>query len=174
MYKLNLTDAYFNCEFHQCTVVGISELTTRTRIFFFGRLCIQIKAAFWASSDCKIACAFQIATTQKPFIFVPINTNPSQNPPFKSEYIRFSSPSSHLHFPQILISDFALKSLWLKMSSAGAHALLLFTFFLSTLTWLTRAETSVVPARRLDGNAIDQAIAYVLMFVALFVTYFLH
>ncbi|KAF8670918.1 hypothetical protein HU200_050185 [Digitaria exilis] len=38
----------------------------------------------------------------------------------------------------------------------------------------TMAATSRAPSRVIDGKAIDQAIAYLLMFAALFVTYFAH
>ncbi|OAY84866.1 hypothetical protein ACMD2_15955 [Ananas comosus] len=36
------------------------------------------------------------------------------------------------------------------------------------------AAAVVVPKHRIDSNAIDQGIAYVLMHVALLVTYFVH
>jgi len=37
-----------------------------------------------------------------------------------------------------------------------------------------KPATAVVTARVMDGKAIDQAVAYLLMFAALFVTYFAH
>ncbi|PAN29943.1 hypothetical protein GQ55_5G260500 [Panicum hallii var. hallii] len=56
---------------------------------------------------------------------------------------------------------------------------LLFTaFFFSGLMQLSMAEdkpaTMVATARVIDAKVIDQAIAYMLMFAALFVTYFAH
>ena len=48
------------------------------------------------------------------------------------------------------------------------------TFFLSGLTQGSLAQTSTTPSRMVDGKAIDQGIAYVLMLVALLVTYLIH
>ncbi|TVU33870.1 hypothetical protein EJB05_15683, partial [Eragrostis curvula] len=56
-----------------------------------------------------------------------------------------------------------------KMAAAKAYVLL-FTAFFSGLMQLSMAQDK--PARVIDAQAIDQAIAYLLMFVALFVTYF--
>ncbi|KAJ4818648.1 Arabinogalactan peptide 22 [Rhynchospora pubera] len=60
------------------------------------------------------------------------------------------------------------------MSSVRAQTMLLVTFFLSCLLLLAQGQTTATPSRHVDGNAIDQGIAYALMLVALFVTYFLH
>ncbi|OEL13184.1 hypothetical protein BAE44_0025797, partial [Dichanthelium oligosanthes] len=56
---------------------------------------------------------------------------------------------------------------------------LLFTaFFFSGLMQLSMAQdkpaTVAATARVIDAKGIDQAIAYLLMFAALFVTYFAH
>ena len=53
------------------------------------------------------------------------------------------------------------------------YALLFVTFFLSGLMQLAHGQTTGT-ARSVDGKAIDQGIAYVLMFVALLVTYLVH
>jgi Arabinogalactan peptide len=60
------------------------------------------------------------------------------------------------------------------MGSVRAPAMLLFTFFLSCLTLVAQGQATATPSHHINGNAIDQAIAYALMVVALFVTYFLH
>jgi Arabinogalactan peptide len=60
------------------------------------------------------------------------------------------------------------------MSSVRAQAMLLFTFFLFCLTLVTQGQATATPSHRINGTAIDQGIAYVLMLVALLVTYFLH
>jgi Arabinogalactan peptide len=52
--------------------------------------------------------------------------------------------------------------------------MLFFTFFLSCLALVAQGQASATSGRQVDGNAIDQGIAYVLMLVALLVTYFLH
>ena len=59
------------------------------------------------------------------------------------------------------------------MSSLRVYALLLGTFFLSGLMQLAHGQATL-PSRGVDGKAIDQGIAYVLMIVALFVTYLVH
>ncbi|KAJ0985592.1 hypothetical protein J5N97_003948 [Dioscorea zingiberensis] len=59
------------------------------------------------------------------------------------------------------------------MSSMRVHALLFITFFLSGLMQLSHGQT-ISPSRMADGKAIDQGIAYVLMLVALLVTYLVH
>ncbi|KAH7652017.1 Arabinogalactan protein 16/20/22/41 [Dioscorea alata] len=48
-----------------------------------------------------------------------------------------------------------------------------FIYFFSGLMQMSLAQTTA-PSRMVDGKAIDQGIAYVLMFVALLVTYFVH
>jgi len=53
------------------------------------------------------------------------------------------------------------------------YALLLLTVFLSGLMHLAHGQTTDL-ARPVDGKAIDQGIAYVLMLVALLVTYLVH
>uniref|UniRef100_J3L1I4 Uncharacterized protein n=1 Tax=Oryza brachyantha TaxID=4533 RepID=J3L1I4_ORYBR len=69
------------------------------------------------------------------------------------------------------------------MASLKACLLLFTTFFLSGLMHLsmaqaaatqTAAAAAAAPARVIDAKAIDQAIAYLLMLAALFVTYFSH
>ncbi|OAY74379.1 Arabinogalactan peptide 22 [Ananas comosus] len=66
------------------------------------------------------------------------------------------------------------------MSSMRAYALFIIAVaFMSGLTQLAHghaeaAAAAVVPKHRIDSNAIDQGIAYVLMLVALLVTYFVH
>ncbi|KAM0944815.1 putative arabinogalactan protein/22/41 [Dioscorea sansibarensis] len=64
------------------------------------------------------------------------------------------------------------------MSSMKVYALILVTFFFSGLTQLaycqTLAPSSSSSFRMIDWKAIDQGIAYVLMLVALLVTYFVH
>ncbi|THU54800.1 hypothetical protein C4D60_Mb10t28980 [Musa balbisiana] len=46
-------------------------------------------------------------------------------------------------------------------------------FILSGLMQIPHGEATA-PARKIDGKAIDQGIAYVLMLLALLVTYILH
>ncbi|TVU00507.1 hypothetical protein EJB05_54055, partial [Eragrostis curvula] len=60
-----------------------------------------------------------------------------------------------------------------KMAAVKAYVLL-FTAFFSGLMQLSMAKDkpTAAVARVIDAQAIDQAIAYLLMFVALFVTYF--
>jgi hypothetical protein len=65
------------------------------------------------------------------------------------------------------------------MASAKAYVLLFTAFFFSGLMQLSLAAqdkpaTPEATARVIDGKAIDQAVAYLLMFAALFVTYFAH
>jgi hypothetical protein len=65
------------------------------------------------------------------------------------------------------------------MASAKAYVLLFTAFFFSGLMQLSLAaqekpSTAVATARVIDRKAIDQAVAYLLMFAALFVTYFAH
>ncbi|KAM0944810.1 putative arabinogalactan protein/22/41 [Dioscorea sansibarensis] len=65
------------------------------------------------------------------------------------------------------------------MSSMKVHALILVTFFFSGLTQMAYCQalapsSSSTSFRMIDGKAIDQGIAYVLMLVALLVTYFVH
>ncbi|WOK97030.1 hypothetical protein Cni_G05738 [Canna indica] len=55
----------------------------------------------------------------------------------------------------------------------GLLELLFLTVVVAGAMQLALAEESV-SGRRVDGKAIDQGIAYVLMLVALFVTYILH
>lgn len=63
------------------------------------------------------------------------------------------------------------------MATAKACILLFTAFFFSGLMQLTVAAqddkaAAAAVARVIDAKAIDQAIAYLLMFAALFVTYF--
>ncbi|KAH7652022.1 Arabinogalactan protein 16/20/22/41 [Dioscorea alata] len=59
------------------------------------------------------------------------------------------------------------------MSSMKVYALIFITFFFSGLMQISLAQTTA-PSRMVDGKAIDQGIAYVLMLVALLVTYLFH
>ncbi|TVU33912.1 hypothetical protein EJB05_15727, partial [Eragrostis curvula] len=61
------------------------------------------------------------------------------------------------------------------MAATTVNALL-FTAFFSRLMQLSMAQDKPAAARArvVDATAIDQAIAYLLMFAALFVTYFAH
>jgi len=63
------------------------------------------------------------------------------------------------------------------MASVQAYVLL-FTAFLGlmqlSMATQEKPATAVATARVIDGKAIDQAVAYLLMFAALFVTYFAH
>ena len=64
------------------------------------------------------------------------------------------------------------------MAVVKAFVLLFTAFFFSGLMQLSMAHDKPAPAaaaaaaRVIDAKAIDQAIAYLLMFAALFVTYF--
>ena len=58
------------------------------------------------------------------------------------------------------------------MASVKAYVLLFTAFFFSGLMQLSMAGDD--GAGVVDEKAIDQAIAYLLMFAALFVTYFAH
>ncbi|KAJ1284125.1 hypothetical protein BS78_03G180500 [Paspalum vaginatum] len=62
------------------------------------------------------------------------------------------------------------------MATVRACVLLFSAFFFSGLMQLAMAQDKAAPAatavRVVDAKAIDQAIAYLLMFAALFVTYF--
>ncbi|EAY74763.1 hypothetical protein OsI_02655 [Oryza sativa Indica Group] len=64
------------------------------------------------------------------------------------------------------------------MATLKVYLLLFTAFFLSGLMQLSTATqtapAAAAPARVIDAKAIDQAIAYLLMFAALFVTYFSH
>ncbi|KAJ0977848.1 hypothetical protein J5N97_013322 [Dioscorea zingiberensis] len=60
------------------------------------------------------------------------------------------------------------------MSSMRMYALIFLTFFFSGLTQLAYGEATASSSRMIDGRTIDQGIAYVLMLVALFITYFVH
>uniref|UniRef100_A0A0D3EQR5 Uncharacterized protein n=1 Tax=Oryza barthii TaxID=65489 RepID=A0A0D3EQR5_9ORYZ len=64
------------------------------------------------------------------------------------------------------------------MATLKVYLLLFTAFFLSGLMQLstaTQTAAAAAPATRvIDAKAIDQAIAYLLMFAALFVTYFSH
>ena len=53
------------------------------------------------------------------------------------------------------------------------YALIFITFFFSGLMQISHAQTNA-PSRMVDGKAIDQGVAYVLMLVALLVTYLIH
>ncbi|GJM94026.1 hypothetical protein PR202_ga10637 [Eleusine coracana subsp. coracana] len=60
------------------------------------------------------------------------------------------------------------------MAAVKAYVLLFPAFFFSGLMQLSMAQDkpAMAAARVIDTQAIDQAIAYLLMFIALFVTYF--
>ncbi|CAL4975506.1 unnamed protein product [Urochloa decumbens] len=64
------------------------------------------------------------------------------------------------------------------MAAVKEYVLLFTAFFFFGLMQLSMAQdkpaTIAMTARAFDAKAIDQAIAYVLMFAALFVTYFAH
>ncbi|RLM91584.1 hypothetical protein C2845_PM08G17620 [Panicum miliaceum] len=64
------------------------------------------------------------------------------------------------------------------MAAVKVNVLMLAAFFFSGLMQLSMAHdkpaTLAATARVIDAKAIDQAIAYLLMFAALFVTYFAH
>ena len=90
--------------------------------------------------------------------------------PNKSE--RFAE---HFAFP-FFFSFFSSCEL---MASVKAYVLLFTAFFFSGLMQLSMAAqekpaTVAVTARVIDAKGIDQAIAYLLMFAALFVTYLAH
>jgi hypothetical protein len=61
------------------------------------------------------------------------------------------------------------------MASVKVYVLLFTVFFFSGFMQLSLAQDKPEStARVVDAKAIDQAIAYLLMFAALFVTYFAH
>jgi len=64
------------------------------------------------------------------------------------------------------------------MVAVKVYVLLFTAFFFSELMKLSMAQDKPAPAAMarvlVDAKAIDQAIAYLLMFAALFVTYFSH
>jgi hypothetical protein len=65
------------------------------------------------------------------------------------------------------------------MAAVKAYGLLFTVFFFSGLMQLSMAAQNkpaaiAAAARVIDAKAVDQAIAYLLMFAALFVTYFAH
>ncbi|RCV26009.1 hypothetical protein SEVIR_5G217200v4 [Setaria viridis] len=64
------------------------------------------------------------------------------------------------------------------MVAVKVYVLLFTAFFFSGLMQLSMAQdkpaSAATAARAIDAKAIDQAIAYLLMFAALFVTYFSH
>lgn len=63
------------------------------------------------------------------------------------------------------------------MAALKAYVLLFTAFFFSGLMQLSMAAHDKQPATArvvVDAKAIDQAVAYLLMFAALFVTYFAH
>ncbi|KAH7681852.1 Arabinogalactan protein 16/20/22/41 [Dioscorea alata] len=63
------------------------------------------------------------------------------------------------------------------MSSMKVCAFILETFFFSGLIQMVYCQATAPSSssfRMIDGKAIDQGIAYVLMLVALLVTYFVH
>ncbi|CAD6238035.1 unnamed protein product [Miscanthus lutarioriparius] len=62
-----------------------------------------------------------------------------------------------------------------KMVALKVYVLLFTAFFFSGLMQLSMAQDKPATTTRVvDAKAIDQAIAYLLMFAALFVTYFAH
>lgn len=61
------------------------------------------------------------------------------------------------------------------VAALKVYVLLFTAFFFSGLMELSMAQDkSETTARVVDAKAIDQAITYLLMFAALFVTYFAH
>ncbi|CAL4955938.1 unnamed protein product [Urochloa decumbens] len=67
----------------------------------------------------------------------------------------------------------------LEMAAVKVNVLVFTAFFFSELMQLSTAQDKpatlvTATARVVDAKAIDQAIAYLLMFAALFVTYFAH
>ncbi|KAH7654160.1 Arabinogalactan protein 16/20/22/41 [Dioscorea alata] len=60
------------------------------------------------------------------------------------------------------------------MSSVRACALFIIVFFLSGLMELSQGQAIAPSPATGDGKALDQGIAYVLMLVALLVTYLIH
>ncbi|KXG32804.1 hypothetical protein SORBI_3003G204300 [Sorghum bicolor] len=61
------------------------------------------------------------------------------------------------------------------MVALKVYVLLFTAFFFSGLMQLSMAQDKPATATRVvDAKAIDQAISYLLMFAALFVTYFAH
>ncbi|KAL6882068.1 hypothetical protein ACP4OV_011540 [Aristida adscensionis] len=63
----------------------------------------------------------------------------------------------------------------MKMAALKAYVMLFTAFFFSGLMQLSMAQDKPKAAARVvDAKAIDQAIAYLLMLAALFVTYFAH
>ncbi|GJN18513.1 hypothetical protein PR202_gb05681 [Eleusine coracana subsp. coracana] len=62
------------------------------------------------------------------------------------------------------------------MATLKVYMMLFTAFFFSGLMQLSMAQEkpAAATARVVDATAIDQAVAYVLMFAALFVTYFAH
>ncbi|KAF8696770.1 hypothetical protein HU200_036403 [Digitaria exilis] len=60
------------------------------------------------------------------------------------------------------------------MAAMKVYVLLFTAFFFSGLMQLSMAQDKPATARVVDTKAIDQAIAYLLMFAALFVTYLAH
>ncbi|TVU33877.1 hypothetical protein EJB05_15690, partial [Eragrostis curvula] len=75
-----------------------------------------------------------------------------------------------LMFAALFVTYFDAK----KMAAMKVYALLFTAFFFSGLMQLSMAQDKPAAARArvVDATAIDQAIAYLLMFAALFVTYF--
>ncbi|KAH7654162.1 Arabinogalactan protein 16/20/22/41 [Dioscorea alata] len=60
------------------------------------------------------------------------------------------------------------------MSSVRGCALFIIVFFFSGLLELSQGQTIAPSPATGDGKALDQGIAYVLMLVALLVTYLIH
>lgn len=64
------------------------------------------------------------------------------------------------------------------MAALNVYVLLFTAFFFSGLMQLSMAHDKpaavAATGRVIDAKAIDQAVAYLLMFAALFVTYFAH
>lgn len=60
------------------------------------------------------------------------------------------------------------------MVALKVYMLLLTVFFFSGLMRLSMAQDAPGTSLVIDAKAIDQAIAFLLMFAALFVTYFAH
>jgi hypothetical protein len=78
---------------------------------------------------------------------------------------------------------FSLKKFWTRiklrlqsMAALKVYVLLFTAFFFSGLMQLSMAQDkpAATTVRVVDATAIDQAIAYLLMFAALFITYFSH
>ncbi|CAL4962889.1 unnamed protein product [Urochloa decumbens] len=91
----------------------------------------------------------------------------------------FFSGLMQLSMAQDKPATLAVKARHLEMAAVKVNVLVFTAFFFSELMQLSTAQDKpatlvTATARVVDAKAIDQAIAYLLMFAALFVTYFAH